>query len=93
MFNLYRLCHKLGSTLKLGQAEEFAFSEGFDTSPKENNMLFPSITRNCIIEEQDDHIVVAIRIPKAEIANNIHFLAALADVVPTVGSPCAAEIA
>ena len=56
-------------------------------------MLFPSITRNCIIEEQDDHIVVAIRIPKAEIANNIHFLAALADVVPTVGSPCAAEIA
>jgi hypothetical protein len=56
-------------------------------------MRLPSITRHCIIEDQDDHIVVAIRIPKAEIANNIHLLAALADIVPTLGKAAAAEIA
>jgi hypothetical protein len=55
-------------------------------------MRLPSITHNCIIEDQEDHIVVAIRISKAEIANNIHFLAALADIVPTVGKAAAAEI-
>ena len=49
-----------------------------------HHMIFPSITNHCIIEEHDDHMVLAIRIPKAEIAKNIHLLAALADVVPTV---------
>lgn len=45
-------------------------------------MDFPSITNHCVIEDQDDHLVIAIRIPKAEIVANIHLLAALATVKP-----------
>ena len=55
-------------------------------------MNFSSITQNCVIEEQDDHIVIAIRIPKSEIAANIHLLAGLANVVPRVSSESIAEI-
>jgi hypothetical protein len=33
----------------------------------------------CIIEEQDDHLVLAVRVPKALIASNLHLLAALAE--------------
>ena len=46
--------------------------------------MFPSITQHCVIEEQDDHVVIALRVPKSEIADNIHFLAGLANVVPRV---------
>ena len=45
-------------------------------------MIFPSFTKHCVVEHQDDHVVIAIRIPKSEIADNIHLLAALADLVP-----------
>jgi hypothetical protein len=33
----------------------------------------PSLSHNCIIEEQPDHLVVAVRIPKATIAANCCF--------------------
>jgi hypothetical protein len=36
-------------------------------------------TDGCIIQEQDDHLVLAIRIPKATIGANLHLFAALAD--------------
>jgi hypothetical protein len=55
-------------------------------------MQFPSITQHCVIEEQEDHIVVAIRIPKSEIANNLHLLAGLANVVPRVSSESIADL-
>jgi hypothetical protein len=42
--------------------------------------FIPSINVDgCIIEEQDDHLVLAIRMPKATIASNIALLAAMAD--------------
>jgi hypothetical protein len=41
--------------------------------------FIPSIgVDSCIIEEQDDHLVLAIRIPKATIVSSLPFLAALA---------------
>jgi hypothetical protein len=40
----------------------------------------PSISVDgCIIEEQDDHLVLAIRVPKATIASNMALFAAMAD--------------
>jgi hypothetical protein len=45
-----------------------------------NGSFIPSINLDsCIIEEQDDHLVVALRIPKATIAKNVPFLACLAE--------------
>lgn len=41
--------------------------------------FIPSLSHNCIIEEQEHHIVVAIRIPKATLAENMALFAALAD--------------
>jgi hypothetical protein len=41
--------------------------------------FIPSITGNCIIEEQDDHMVVALRIPKALVVSNLAVFAALAN--------------
>ena len=49
-------------------------------------MIFPSFKNHCIVEHQEDHVVIAIRIPKSEIAENIHLLAALADMVPKENS-------
>jgi hypothetical protein len=40
----------------------------------------PSINVDgCIIEEQDDHLVLAIRVPKATIANNLALFAAIGE--------------
>jgi hypothetical protein len=45
-----------------------------------NGSFIPSINvDSCIIEEQDDHLMLAIRMPKATIASNIALLAAMAD--------------
>jgi hypothetical protein len=45
-----------------------------------NGSFVPSINVDgCIIEEQDDHLVIAIRVPKAKIASNRALLGALAD--------------
>jgi len=42
--------------------------------------FIPSIgVDSCIIEEQEDHLVLAIRVPKATIAANLAFLGALAE--------------
>jgi hypothetical protein len=42
--------------------------------------LLPSFdTDGCIIEEQKDHLVVALRIPKSVIADNLHLFVELAD--------------
>jgi hypothetical protein len=42
--------------------------------------FIPSIgVDSCIIEEQEDHLVLAIRIPKATIISNLAVLGALAD--------------
>jgi hypothetical protein len=44
------------------------------------SFIVPSINvDSCIIEEQDDHLVLAIRIPKATIVANLPVLAALAE--------------
>ena len=41
--------------------------------------FIPSINvDSCIIEEQEEHLVIALRIPKSLIASNMSFLAALA---------------
>jgi hypothetical protein len=45
-----------------------------------NGSFVPSINvESCIIEEQDDHLVLAVRVPKATIANNMALLGALAE--------------
>ncbi len=36
-----------------------------------------------IIEEDETHAVIAVRVPKVWISRNLHFMAALADLVPT----------
>jgi hypothetical protein len=42
--------------------------------------FIPSINvDSCIIEEQDDHLVLAIRVPKATIVSNLALFAALAN--------------
>ena len=44
------------------------------------NLPWPLFTNDaCIIEEQPDHLVVAIRVPKETIRNNLAFLTALAE--------------
>ncbi len=35
-----------------------------------------------VIDEDDTHIVVAVRVEKAVLAQNLHFLAALVDCLP-----------
>lgn len=55
-------------------------------------MNFPSLTQHCVIEEQEDHLVIAIRIPKAEIAANIHLLAGLVCSVPRIAGESTAEL-
>jgi hypothetical protein len=45
-----------------------------------NGSFVPSINvDSCIIEEQDDHLVLAIRVPKATIVSNLPVFRALAD--------------
>jgi hypothetical protein len=45
-----------------------------------NGSFIPSINvDSCIIEEQEDHLVLAIRVPKAKIAANLAVLGALAN--------------
>jgi hypothetical protein len=42
--------------------------------------FIPSINvDSCIIEEQDDHLVLAIRVPKATFVSNLPVFAAIAD--------------
>ena len=42
--------------------------------------FIPSINvDSCIIEEQEDHLVIAIRVPKATVANNLAMFVAMAD--------------
>jgi hypothetical protein len=49
--------------------------------------FIPSINVDaCIIEEQDDHLVVAIRVPKATIVSNLAFLGAMAECCGAVWS-------
>jgi len=44
-----------------------------------NGSFIPSINvDSCIIEEQDDHLIVALRIPKVTIAVNLAFFGAMA---------------
>jgi hypothetical protein len=76
----------------VSRGEGSLFLGGFHITQGIQTVNFPSITNHCIIEDQEDRIVVAIRIPKSEIAGNMHFLAGLADIVPTVDSTRAAEI-
>jgi hypothetical protein len=38
----------------------------------------PSIAGNCIIEDQGDHLIVALKIPKATIQDNLPLFGALA---------------
>jgi hypothetical protein len=54
--------------------------------------VFPTITNHCVIDEQDDHIVIAIRIPKTEIAANALLLAGLAKVAPQWSSEPVADL-
>jgi hypothetical protein len=43
--------------------------------------FIPSLVTNCIIEEQEDHLVIAVRVPRSVIKKNVSLLAALADIV------------
>ncbi len=46
-----------------------------------------------IVAEDDSHIAIVLRIPKAAISRNLALLSALADVMPAAGrpgTPCAA---
>jgi hypothetical protein len=49
---------------------------------REYQVGMPSFeTDGCIIEDQADHLVLAIRVPKSTIAANVHLFAALANHV------------
>jgi hypothetical protein len=51
------------------------------------SFIVPSINvDSCIIEEQDDHLVLAIRVPRATIVSNMALLGALAECCGAVWS-------
>jgi hypothetical protein len=45
-----------------------------------SGVFFPSFKDSCVIEEQDDHLVLAVRIPKVTINSNMALLAVLSDL-------------
>jgi hypothetical protein len=48
---------------------------------KPPGVFFPSFREDCcVIEEQEDHLVLAVRIPKATIAANLALFSAFADL-------------
>ena len=62
-----------------------------DKSNSTHDLLADPSVGSRIIAENDTHAVVAIRLEKRWIQDNIHFLAALANLMPSSSSPSTAR--